>query len=247
MKLTDAIKKLSCTEAITKAKKIAEKIDLDWDNGVRYIFDVIVNDHTRIPGNIGGSKDSEDTLIEKWLKKYKSGKENCASVRVSNLPSTVADPVIEKIIGSRLTNLSEIDLSNITDAHRLGMSAENILGLMLEEYLSKNLQNHGWHCAWGETIKSVDFVNENGKLLQIKNRSNSENSSSSTVRSGTDIQKWYRIKADKVEYMWDDLNKICGTENLSEETFVKFVKETILKNPKSLAIEDNNFWLLTKS
>jgi hypothetical protein len=42
------------------------------------------------------------------------------------------------------------------------MSAENILGLILEEYLANNFKDEGWHCAWGDTVNSVDFVNENG-------------------------------------------------------------------------------------
>jgi hypothetical protein len=79
-------------------------------------------------------------------------------------------------------------------------------------------------------------------LLQIKNRSNSENSSSSTVRVGTEIEKWFRIKADRIEYMWEKLNDICGTTELSEESFVIFVQKTISDNPKCLAIEPDNPW-----
>jgi len=61
--------------------------------------------------------------------------------------------------------------------------------------LADNLIAYGWHCAWGETIRSVDFCSEDGQLLQIKNRSNSENSSSSRVREGTNIIKWFRVNA----------------------------------------------------
>lgn len=93
-----------------------------------------------------------------------------------------------------------------------------------------------------QSLKSVDFAHENGALLQIKNRSNSENSSSSKVRESTEIEKWYRIKADKIEYMWNELNKICGIDHLSEANFVDFVKETIQNNPYSLAVEDLNPW-----
>lgn len=97
-------------------------------------------------------------------------------------------------------------------------------------------------CAWGETVKSVDFVHEDGRLLQIKNRSNSENSSSITVRHGTEIEKWFRIKADRVEYMWNELNAICKTNHLSEESFVQFARDTIKSNPACLAIESQNPW-----
>ena len=122
------------------------------------------------------------------------------------------------------------------------MSAENILGLLLEEYLSINLRPGGWHCAWGETIKSVDFVNEDGSLLQIKNRSNSENSSSSAIRNGTKIEKWYRIKADRIEYMWESLNLICNTTNLSEKAFVDYATSCVRKNPGCIVVEAENPW-----
>jgi len=233
---------LGANPAIALAKELANTESVDWDAGTKFVFSVIANDVERVPGNIGGKNDNEKEVIKKWLLKYKGGYEGRASQRISNPPGTVADPIIEKIIGSRLSELTNDDLEKITFAHRVGMSAENILGLMLEEYLSENLKRKGWHCAWGETVKSVDFVNENGGLLQIKNRSNSENSSSSSIRDGTVIEKWYRIKAERVEYMWSQLNDICDTKHLSENSFVDFVQSTIKSNPGCLAVEDDNPW-----
>ncbi len=247
MKLKDAIQNLGQTKATAIAHKLSNEMNVDWDAGACFVFKVITNDPNRVPGNIGGVNDDEHTAIKKWLQKYQTGKEGCASKRVSNPPGIVADPIIEEIIGAKLTNLTSEELNKVTYAHRLGMSAENILGLMLEEYLAINLQAHGWHCAWGETVKSVDFVNEDGSLLQIKNRSNSENSSSSAVRDGTEIEKWYRIKADRIEYMWTSLNRICGTSHLSEEDFVSFVTSTIKSNPNCLAVEENNPWQQQKN
>lgn len=242
MKLQDAIKKLGAVAAVDCAQEVTKDLGLEWTDGICFVFNVVANDPERVPGNIGGKNDNESTAIRKWILKYLAGKNGGASKRISNLPGTVADPIIEQIIGARLTNLQQDDLEKITYAHRLGMSAENILGLILEEYLARNLSAHGWHCAWGETVKSVDFVNEDGSLLQIKNRSNSENSSSSTVRHGTKIDKWYRIKATRVEYMWDQLNEICKTTHLSEDSFVKFARDTIESNPRCLAIENDNPW-----
>ena len=240
MKLLQAIRELGEKGALKCAKKLSDELNLEWDAGIKFVFTVIAADEERVPGNVSGSTAKE--AIKKWLEKYKGGYENRASMRVSNPPGTIADPIIEKIISARLNHLTDDDLVKITYAHRLGMSAENILGLLLEEYLATRLKKYGWHCAWGETIKSVDFVNEKGNLLQIKNRSNSENSSSSSVRDGTEIEKWYRIKADRVEYMWDKLNQICETKHLSEEDFVKFAMNCISQNPGSLAVEPNNPW-----
>lgn len=242
MKLKQAIENLGQANSIVTARQIAQRLGIQWEGGVSVVFNAISGDLDRVPGNIGGKNDNEDTVIQKWLLKYQGGIAGRASMRESNLPGTIADPIIEKMIGARITALTNEDLNKITYAHRLGMSSENILGLILEEYLAANLEQHGWHCAWGETVKSVDFVHEGGRLLQIKNRSNSENSSSSSVRDGTQIEKWFRIKADRIEYMWAALNNICDTTCLSEEAFVSFVQTTITKNPACLAVEKNNPW-----
>jgi len=242
LKLTKAIQNLGKIEAIKTAELIAKEEGVDWSVGISAVFNAVVSDPERAPGNIGGRNDDERSLIRKWVLKYQSGIEGRASVRRSNLPGTIADPIIEEIIGARLTALTKNDLNKITYAHRLGMSAENILGLILEEYLADNLAEFGWHCAWGETVRSVDFVHEDGRLLQIKNRSNSENSSSSAIRAGTKIEKWFRIKANRIEYMWESLNEICGTDSLSEVEFISFVQNTIKNNPSCLAVETENPW-----
>jgi len=245
MKLKDALNNMDYGDACDFAKGIAVSEGFVWDDAIQAVFSAIARDHERAPGNIGGRNDSESDTVLKWIQKYYSGKENRASLRASNLPGTVADPAIEGIIGARLSNLSQNDLSKITYAHRLAMSAENILGLLLEEYLAENLLDAGWFCAWGETVKSVDFVHKDGSLLQIKNRSNSENSSSSAIRSNTSIKKWYRIEAVRIQYRWDALNSMCNVSHLSEQNFMEFVTKTLKDNPQCLAVEPENQWLST--
>jgi len=61
-------------------------------------------------------------------------------------------------------------------------------------------------------------------------------------QNGTKIQKWFRIKADRVEYKWNGLNDICGVSCLSEESFVSFVKDLIERNPNCLAVEKDSPW-----
>jgi len=242
LKLKEAIEILGENSSLAIAENLANTLNIAWAAGPSVIFKAIAADNDRIPGNIGSDSDDEHAAIKKWLLKYQTGKDKRASQRTSNPPGTVSDPMLSKIIAARITSLSTPDLDKIISGHRLSMSAENILGLLLEEYLANNLEPHGWFCAWGETIKSVDFVHNDGRLLQIKNRSNSENSSSSAVRSGTQIQKWYRIEATKIETKWDSLNTICGTNRLSESSFSEFVKTTLLSNPSCLAVEEDNSW-----
>lgn len=182
-------------------------------------------------------------VVSWWLGKYFHSYSHRISQRTSNYPGTMPDAMVSKIIKARLERLSNAELKRISDAHRLSMSSENILGLLLEEFLATHLIKYNWHCAWGESIKSVDFVSAEGLLLQVKNRSNSENSSSSKVRTGTSILKWHRVNATTGRYNWQALNEIIGQEcSLSEDAFEAFVKETLRANPKALAIEPDNSW-----
>ena len=123
------------------------------------------------------------------------------------------------------------------------MCAENILGQLLEEYLAQELIEFNVYCAWGATVRAVDFCGADGLLLQVKNRSNSENSSSSRVRIGTDIEKWFRVDAGTGFYMWDELNTMFDTDVFSEDNFINYVREVLKNNPNALAVEPDSPWL----
>lgn len=211
-----------------------------WDKSIETVFRACLRNAGLAPGNVRGKTPSE--AIEAWINKYWNGFNGRISKRVSNPSGTIPDPMINTIIGNRLTHLTDKDLENIKYAHRISMSAENILGLLLEEFLAVELKKFGWHCAWGETVKSVDFCHEDNRLLQVKNRSNSENSSSNKVRVGTKIVKWFRVNANNGTYKWSKLNEMHGTDIFSEQAFRQFVIQVIKANPDALAIEIGNPW-----
>jgi hypothetical protein len=183
-----------------------------------------------------------EAIAQTWLKKYDKSYQNRASQRISKLPGTIADPIIQTIIQARLPQLTPAQLHQINYAHRLAMSAENIQGLLLEEFLAEQLLDYGWHCCWGEVIRHVDFCHEDGSLLQIKNRNNSENSSSAKVREHYPIEKWFRIKAATGQYEWDFFNDKYKTHRFSEENFIDFVRQVLHANPNALSIEAENPW-----
>jgi hypothetical protein len=183
-----------------------------------------------------------EILAHSWLKRYLDSYENRISRRVSQSPGTVADPIVSTIINARLTQVTAEHLEQIKYAHRLSMSAENIQGLLLEEFLAEQLDEYGWHCCWGESVRHVDFCNVDGSLLQVKNRSNSENSSSSRVRINQPIEKWYRVDAKTGLYRWSYFNDKYKTTYFSEESFAEFVQQTLAENPNALAVEVNNPW-----
>jgi hypothetical protein len=183
-----------------------------------------------------------EELAWAWLREYRNGFTSRISQRISKPPTTVADPIVSTIIVAKLKELTIEQLEQINYAHRLSMSAENILGLLLEEFLAEQLADYGWYCCWGESVKHVDFCNVDGSLLQVKNRSNSENSSSSKVRTDRPIEKWYRVNANNGQYRWLQLNEKYETDRFSEESFILFVQRVLASNPAALAVESGNPW-----
>ena len=225
---------------IAEAESIARSSsNMSWETPVQTVLGTCCKSPDLFP-NIKGS-DSRFSYVSKWLKKYFSGYTNRPSKRISNKISTLPDQIIDVMIGSRLNFLDEEAVKKVQDSHRLSMSAENILGLLLEEYLSEKLEKYGWYCAWGETMNKIDFCNQRGQLLQVKNRSNSENSSSSSVRKGTNILKWHRVNANNGVYLWENLNQLVQCCELSEADFSNFVRTTITNNPAALYVEGS--WL----
>ncbi len=189
------------------------------------------------------SAGKKEEVVKKWIERYDNGYKNRISKRISRPPKTTSDPIINNIIRARMPGLTEEHLEQIKYAHRLSMSAENILGLLLEEFLAEQLAEYGWHCCWGATLLHVDFCNVDGRLLQVKNRSNSENSSSSKVRNDKAIEIWYRIDAKTGSDQWDYFNSEYKTDRFSEKNFIEFVSQVLTSNPDALPVEENNPWM----
>lgn len=193
--------------------------------------------------NIRAGEDATD-FMKKWTNKFLNGYMNRPSQRTSNPIGTQHDTILDEIISSRIFHSTENDLENIKYGHRLSMSAENIAGGFLEEYIAEELISQGWHCCWGETMKSIDFCNVDDQLLQVKNSDNSENSSSKTVRDGTNIKHWFRRFSRTGATNWKALNIMVGIQDeckyLDEESFKKFVRNAVKSNPGSIFLEEES-------
>lgn len=178
--------------------------------------------------------DAKD-YADKWTQKYVSGLVRRASSRTGEPPKTIADAIVDTIAETtfQYAKIPPSGVRLVREAHRFSMGIENIVGSLLEEYIYSVSSELGWICAWGSTVRAVDFIHPgDGRLLQIKNRSNSENSSSSAIRLDTTIEKWHRVDASNGETQWDKLNKLCGTESFSEDEFGRFVRESMRENPR---------------
>lgn len=188
------------------------------------------------------------SYLHRWILSYCNAMATLPSNRIASPKSSCSDPVVKKMV-QQIQGLSDDTANNKELAHIIFMSAENVLGNLLEEYISSCIKDYGWIWCAGNTLKSIDFCNSSGKiLLQIKNKSNSENSSSSSVRKGTTIKKWYRLGTSNQngvlspDYKWEKLNRIIkasqkkGSQlpdcNMTEDAFVDFVINAVIKNPE---------------
>jgi hypothetical protein len=145
-------------------------------------------------------------------------------------PATVPDEMVSFILCNYF-NVPKENLERAKNEHLLSMGAENLVGDLLERYLASIMEPRGWIWCSGSTVKAVDFIKPPAvpsgvwTLLQVKNRDNSENSSSAAIRNGTEIVKWFRTFSKKKGSNWGAFPdaEICPL--VSEVCFRKFVKE----------------------
>ena len=197
-----------------------------------------------------------EALVKIWFEKYIISTIIPPSIREAKVKDTVNDGAINVILEAffNATGNQEGNLLKSIADHSLLMSIENIQGNLLEEYISSVISKKPYNFIWcrGGTIKAADFMvekNEKGSkslhLIQIKNKYNTENSTSNKIRENTPIQKWYRLGKRKVnkinipDYKWEILNKkievITGyLPSLSEVEYCEFLANVIRKNPRIL-------------
>jgi hypothetical protein len=179
-------------------------------------------------------KDSE-AWWTRWAQKFVKGRE----LRAINQPKTKSDNMVSELLLSYF-DLEAKDLEVALQNHRNAMSAENAIGGLLEAYLAVHLEKKGWVWCSGETVKAIDFLlvlpNGQFRTLQVKNRSNTENSSSSAIRNGTDIEKWHRMDANTGALKWDKFPDESIQGEISEDGFKEFVRAYIQEfKPAALA------------
>lgn len=204
------------------SKQVAAEIGRTWDMRLERVLRFCENHPEFLPG-YSPTRPLSDKYMRQYVTRYYNARER--QVKVSNM-ATKPDPVVNEVLRAFYQKRPG-ELAAIESAHRMSMAAENLVGELLERYLATLLEEKGWVWACGNTMRAVDFLKDaagNTQLLQVKNRDNSENSSSSAIRSGTKIQKWYRVKSKTGQTCWDRLpdNQISV---LTEQGFYDFVHD----------------------
>lgn len=139
-------------------------------------------------------------------------------------------------------DITDNQFENLAKMHKKFMLAENIFGLALEEYIASHLKTFNWVWCSGNFVQGIDIIKKNSNnewtFLQIKSRSNTENSSSNKIRNliknRTDIviKDWYRLDVSDPSTQtlkWDELNTFTGATELSDAGLVSFFHEKYRK------------------
>lgn len=184
--------------------------------------------------NPNATEQDKDKFVQKFFKGY----QNRPTQKTGNPSKTISDPLVSKLVAIKTGNKD--DEKEIEKIHRASMASENLIGALLEEYIAVNSIDKGWANCWGTTIKATDFVSDKGDRLQIKNKTNTENSSSNKIREGTNIEVWHRFDANNGKTYWAQLNEKIGKgSTLSEDGFIKFAEEAMKNNPEMLNLGKN--------
>lgn len=223
-----------------------------YSKELRIIFNVgLQSEDLALFPNIRSASSCSD-YIEKWIKCYVDATQNPPSKRKASPKGSCNDPALENIV-YYATGEEKKQIKRMLVYHNLFMSAENIQGNLLEEYINNNIQKYGWVWCNGTVLQAIDFCSIDGSvLLQIKNKNNTENSSSSKVRKGTTIEKWYRLGSRKSNgkilpaYKWDILNDIINSHvitdikpncKMTEDNYQNFLKQIIKANSDIISEE----------
>ena len=172
----------------------------------------------------GMSIDDESFIVRMCHRFVKGRKEFPPSI-----PDTIPDTMIDVVL-ENYYSVARDELRTASVYHRYSMGAENIIGNLLEFYIASEAEKNDWVWCSGQFVKAIDFLRKQPsgsnkwEMLQVKNRDNSENSSSSAVRNGTEIKKWFRTFSRTGNTNWENYPDVTLKQRLSEEGFICFVK-----------------------
>lgn len=190
--------------------------------------------------------------LTRWVAKFVRAWEKLPSQRCAKPKSAVTDYALIAMVSSHAG--SEQEAAQWVSQHNLFMSAENIGGNLLEEYIAERIAPYGWIWCRGEILTAVDFCNDAcTEFVQVKNKSNTENSSGKGFREDHKAPVWFRMYANKrngkVVTRWDDLMEIVlrgATRNadeipddlLNEKDYLAFLHKVAQDNPLLITDEE---------
>lgn len=172
--------------------------------------------------------DSPDQVLKDFFDRQAKAYAKARSLSKPKPPETISDEMVSVILREYF-DIPQKNLERIKREHSLSMRAENLVGDLLERFLASVLEPQGWVWCAGSVVKAVDFIKPPTTpggawtQLQVKNRDNSENSSSKAIRNGTEINIWFRSFSKSSSTNWEKFPGIADTTSLNESKFKAFV------------------------
>lgn len=190
--------------------------------------------------------------LSRWISKFVRAWKTLPSQRVANPKGTVTDHALIKMVTPHAN--SEKEAEEWVRYHNLFMSAENIGGNLLEEYIAGKVEQYDWIWCRGKILTAVDFCNKScTEFVQIKNKENTENSSGRGFRIDHGAPSWFRMhsekKSGKIVTRWPVLMEIIkrGAKKyaddipddlLNEEDYLQFIETVSSSNPQMITSEE---------
>ena len=191
------------------------------------------------------SREFLNRWLTRWILKFVSAWGILPSQRLAQPKRAVTDYALINMVAAHAG--SEEAAADWARYHNLFMSAENIGGNLLEEYIASKVADYGWIWCRGEILTAVDFCNDAcTEFVQVKNKSNTENSSGKGFREDHKAPVWFRMHAERkrgeVVTRWPDLMEIIrrgATRNrdllpddlLNERDYLAFIRRVSEANP----------------
>lgn len=181
---------------------------------INYNIDLVLECLREHPEKINRNRNLD--LVEKRLLK---GHETPPSL--STKAAGEADPVAHAIFETRHL---DVDSEQIFQYHHFIMQIEKTVGDLVERYIAAAMyKTSDWAYCPAEVVSGTDFIRktDNGwYFLNVKNKYNSENSSSKKARLDKGVDLWFRLNRNG-SYNWNEFPD--PSLGLSEEGFLDFV------------------------
>lgn len=194
--------------------------------------------------------------LRKWIGKFLSEWKSLPSDHIADAKKTVTDPALLHMVMSGKHAGSLKKAEEWAAHHNLFMSAENAGGNLLEEYIASKISSYGWIWCRGKILTAIDFCNLScDAMFQVKNKTNTENSSGKGFRESCGAVAWCRMRAElrngSIETYWPDLVEIVKAgstdpdkitvELLNENDYLQFVADVAEKNPGLITDREGNY------
>lgn len=111
-------------------------------NDLEIIFEVGLTDLSLFPNIKLSDSATYMDYLEKWIKGYNDATSNPPSKRKASPKGSCSDPAIQTIVQIAMST-DENFATRMAAYHNLFMSAENIQGNLLEEYISVSTRPYG--------------------------------------------------------------------------------------------------------